>query len=156
MPVLPDLPAPSMDDGRPTLTLSRRKLAFEGRAVAGDAADVVDVGDAPDLANDLLDVLHAAGLEREAAERRPVLDGIDPRGEDVYPRVGDAGRYDLEEVHPVERLDEQLHREELPLPTGPLDLHEPLRVLGLQGAGVDAPGGVDDHAAPQGDDAAAA
>src|SRR4028118_480686 len=148
MPVLPDLPAPSMDDGRPKLTLSRRKLAFEGRAVAGDPVDVVDVGDAPDLPHYLLDVLHAAGLEREAAERRPVLDCVDPRREDVHPGVGDAGGYVLEEVHPVERLDEKLNREELPLPAGPLDLHEPLRVLGLQGAGVDAPGGVDDHAAP--------
>src|SRR3990170_4767558 len=104
MPVLPDLPAPSMGDARPTLTLSRRKLAFQGRAVAGDAADVVDVGDAPDLAYYLLDVLHAAGLEREAAERRPILDGVDPRREDVHPGVGDAGRYVLEKVHPVERL----------------------------------------------------
>src|SRR4028119_2051284 len=99
MPVLPDLPAPSMDDGRPKLTLSRRKLAFEGGTVAGDPADVVDVRDAPDLAYYLLDVLHAAGLEREAAERRPVLDGVDPCGEDVYPGVGDAGRYGLAEGH---------------------------------------------------------
>src|SRR4028119_62965 len=92
MPVLPDLPAPSMVDARPTLTLSRRKLAFEGRAVAGDPADVVDVGDAPDLAYYLLDVLHAAGLEREAAERRPVLDCVDPRGEDVHLGGGGGGR----------------------------------------------------------------
>jgi hypothetical protein len=36
-------------------------------AVAGDPVDVVNIGDAPDLTYDLLDVLHARRLEREPA-----------------------------------------------------------------------------------------
>src|SRR3712207_2953211 len=126
MPVLPLLRAPSMGGSLPTLTLSRSKLAFEGRSVAGDPADVVDVRDAPDLAYNLHDVLHAAGLEREPAEGRAVLDGVHPRRDDVHPCVRDARGYVLEEVHPVERLDEQLHREALALAAGPLNLDEPL------------------------------
>src|SRR5215210_7960246 len=90
MPVFPLFRAPSMGVSLPTLTLSRRKLAFYGRSVAGDPADVVDVWDAPDLAYYLLDVLHAAGLEGEAAERRAILDGVNPGRDDVHPRIRDA------------------------------------------------------------------
>src|ERR687898_748617 len=108
MPVFPDFLAPSIGTSAPTLTLSRRKLALQGCAVAGDPVDVVDVGDAPDLAYYLLDVLHTRGFESEPAQGRPVLDGIDPRGDDVDAGVRDRGRYILQQMHPVEGFDEQL------------------------------------------------
>src|SRR5215210_2311392 len=68
MPVLPDFPAPSIGVSMPTLTLDRRKLPFQGCAVAGDPVDVVDVGYAADLAYHLIDMLHARRLESEPAQ----------------------------------------------------------------------------------------
>src|SRR5919202_2141450 len=99
-------------------------LVLEGCAVAGDPVDVVDVGDAPDLAYYLLDVLHARGLEGEPAERSPVLYGVDPRREDVDAGIRDRGRYVFQQVHPVEGLDEKLDGEELLRPRGPFDFHK--------------------------------
>src|SRR5215210_8649533 len=124
--------------------ISRPPLALvvERRAVAGDPADVVDVGDGADLAHDLLDVPQARGLESEPAQSRPVLDGIHPRREDAHPGVGDGRGYVLEKVHPVQRLDEQLHRKEPSPALRPLDLDKTLRVARLQGAGVRASGRV--------------
>src|SRR5215208_1073451 len=105
---------------RRTCSISATKglLAFVGsgqrRAVAGDPADVVDVGDAPDLAYNLLDVLQARRLEREPAQGRPVLDGIHPRGEYAHACVGDGRGYVLQKMHPVQRLDEEFDGEQLP------------------------------------------
>src|ERR687885_1938180 len=109
---------------------------FQGRAVAGDPVDVVDVGDTPDLAHDLFDVLHATSPEREPAEGRPVLDGVHPGGEDVHPGVGDGLGYIAEQVRPVQRLDHELDGEELAPAHGPLDLDEPLWAPRLQSPGV--------------------
>src|SRR3712207_798917 len=105
-------------------------LMLKGRAVARYPVDVVDVGDAPDLAHYLLDVLHAAGPEREPAEGRPVLDGVDAGGEDVHPGVGDGLGYVAEQVRAVQSLDQQLHGKKLAVAYRPLDLHEPLREIG--------------------------
>src|SRR5918994_676025 len=151
MPVFPDFLAPSMGTSAPTLTLSRRKLALQGCAVAGDPVDVVDVGDAPDLAYYLLDVLHTRGFESEPAQGRPVLDGIDPRGADVDAGVRDRCRYILQQMHPVEGLDQQLDGEELVGTFGPFDLDKTLRVPGLERPGVHAAGGMDHDAASQRD-----
>src|SRR5215212_5177949 len=94
-------------------------LVFEGCAVAGDPVDVVDVGNAPDLTYYLLDVLHARGLESEPAEGRPVLDGVDPRRDDVDAGVRDRSSYVLQQVHPIEGLDEQLDGKEFVGPRSP-------------------------------------
>src|SRR5215207_2926159 len=118
---------------RPHLT-----LVVERRAVARDAADVVDVGDGPDLAYNLLDVRYASRLESEPAQGRPVLDGIHPRRQYVHPRIRDGRGYVLEEVHPVQRLDQQLHREEPPFALRPLDLGEALRVARVQRSSIRA------------------
>src|SRR5215210_5526095 len=126
-------------------------LVVERRAVARDAADVVDVGDGPNLAYNLLEVRYARRLEREPAQGRPVLDGIHPRGKYVYPRVRDGRGYVLEEVHPVQRLDEQLHREEPPFALRPLDLGEALRVARVQGSSIRASRRVYHDAAAQRD-----
>src|SRR5215203_6984574 len=129
---------------RRTRSISATKglLAFVGsgqrRAVAGDPADVVDVGDRPDLAYNLLDVRQARRLEREPAQGRSVLDGIHPRREDVHPRIRDGRGDVLQEAHPVQRLDEQLHREEPPGGLRPLDLDKTIRVARLEGPGVRA------------------
>src|ERR671911_2754929 len=151
MPVFPDFLAPSMGTSAPTLTLSRRKLALQGCAVAGDPVDVVDVGDAPDLAYYLLYVLHARGFESEPAKGCPVLDSIDPRGDDVHAGVRDRSRYILQQVHPVEGFDEQLDGEELVRTLGPFDLDKPLGVPGLERPGVHAAGRMDYYAAPKRD-----
>jgi hypothetical protein len=82
-----DLEAVHGDGDLYYLTHRVRILALEGCTVAGDPVDVVDIRDAPDLANYLLDVLHARGLEREAAEGGTVFDGIYPRREDIHPGV---------------------------------------------------------------------
>src|SRR5829696_5644904 len=124
-------------------------LVFEGCAVAGDPVDVVDVGNAPDLAYYLLDVLHARCFESEPAQGCPVLDGIDPRGDDVYASVRDRGRYILQQMHPVEGFDEQLHGEELVRTSGPFDLDKALGVPGLERPGVHAAGRMDYDAASQ-------
>src|SRR5919199_533231 len=123
-----------MSRGTRSISATHKLLPFPLRqrgAVARDPADLVDVGDAPDLPDDLLYVLEAPRLEREPAQRRSFLDGVHPRREYVHPRIRDDRRYVLEEVHPVQGLDEQLHREELPRPLRPFDLYEALRVTGL-------------------------
>jgi len=122
---------------RRTCSISATKglLAFVGggqrRTVAGDPTNVVDVGDRPDLAYNLLDVGQASGLEREAAQGRAVFDGVYPRREDVYPSVRDGRGDVLEEVHPIQCLDEDLDRKEPPSPLHPLDLDEAIRVARL-------------------------
>src|ERR671921_1380704 len=95
------------------LTHRVRILALEGCPVAGDPVDVVDIWDAPDLADYLLHVLHARGLEREAAQGGTIFDGIDSRREDVHAGVRDRRRDVLQQVHTVEGLHEQLDRKEL-------------------------------------------
>src|SRR5918997_3091828 len=118
-----------------SISATKRLLAFVGsgqrRAVARDPANVVDVGDRPDLAYNFLDVRQARRLEREPAEGRAVLDGVYPRREDVYPRVRDSRRDVFEEMHPVQGLDEDLYRKEPPSPLRPLDLDEAVRVTRL-------------------------
>src|SRR5215211_3973630 len=126
-------------------------LVFEGCAVAGDPVDVVDVGNAPDLTYYLLDVLHARRFEGESAEGRPAFYGVDPCRDDVDAGVRDRSRYVLEQVHPVEGLDEQLDGEELVGPLSPFDLDEALGVPGLERPRVRAAGGMNDDAASQGD-----
>src|SRR5918998_2081923 len=70
---------------RRTCSISATKglLAFVGsgqrRAVAGDPTNIVDVGDRPDLACNLLDVGKTRRLEREPAQGRAVFDGVYPR-----------------------------------------------------------------------------
>src|SRR5215211_883442 len=126
-------------------------LVFEGCAVAGDPVDVIDVGDAPDLAYYLLDVLHARGLESEPAEGGSVFYGVDPCRDDVDAGVRDRGRYVLQQVHPVEGLHEQLDGEELVGPGVPFDLHKALGIPGLQRPRVHAARRMNDDPAPQGD-----
>src|SRR5215210_185080 len=92
-----------------SISVKGTSLVLQRRAVAGDPVHVVHVGDAPDLARYLLDVLHARRLEREPAEGRAVFYGIDPGRENVHAGVRDRGRYVLQEMHPGEGLDEQLH-----------------------------------------------
>src|SRR3712207_3037697 len=122
--------------------------AYRG-AVAGNPADVVDVGDAPDLAYDLLDVRQARGLEREPREGCPVFDRVHPRREYAHSRVGDDRGNVLEETHAVQRLDEDLHRKQTSRRRHPLDLGEALRVARLQGPCVRAPCRVHHDPTPQ-------
>ena len=132
-----------------SISLKTNALALQGRAVAGDPANVVDVGDTPYLAHYLLDVLHARRLKSEPAQGRPVLDGIDPGRDDVDAGVLDRGRYVLQQMHPVERFDEQLDGEELVRPVGPFDLDKAVGVPGLQCPGIHAAGRMNDDAASQ-------
>src|SRR5919112_5530215 len=134
-----------------SISVGMGALALQWRAVAGDPVDVVDIGDVTDLAHYLLDVLYARRLEREPAEGRPVLDGVNPRRGYVHPSVRDCRRDVFEEVHPVERLDEQLYGEELVGPPAPLDLDEALGVPGLERPSVHAASGMDHDTAPERD-----
>src|SRR5215212_10851419 len=83
---------PSMETVICSISLSANPLAFQRRAVTGDPVDVVDIGDAPDLAYHFLDVLHARRLEREFAEGRSILDGVNPRRKYVHTGIRDGGR----------------------------------------------------------------
>src|SRR4028118_927206 len=107
---------PPMSRRTCSISVNGNLLAFVGRgergAVPGDPAHVVDVGDRPYLAYDLLDVRDARRLEGEPAQRCPVLNGIDARRQDVYPGIGDRRRHVLQEVHPVQRLHQYLHRKQ--------------------------------------------
>src|SRR3954447_9407982 len=117
-------------------------LTFVGRSkrstVTGDPAYSVDVRDGADLAHDLLDVSQARGLEREPAQGCTVLYGIYPGREDTHACVRDGRGNVLEQVHPIQGLDEDLHSKETSFALCPLDLHEALRVACLQGPGVRA------------------
>src|ERR671921_57881 len=138
-----------------SISATKGLLAFVGsgqrRAVAGDPTNIVDVGDRPDLAYNLLDVGQTRRLEREPAQGRAVFDGVYPRREDVYPSVRD-GRGDVfEEVHTIQCLDKDLDRKKRPSPLHPLDLDEAIRVARLQSPSVRAPRRVHHDAASQRD-----